>query len=152
MANNGHPTIDVYEFNSPGQATAGTDTTWTLDRIKRAGSITKVTYTPNADITGAANNNRAFTLLNKGQDGNGTQLLANKTMLSGINMSDFDETSIDINLNPALVKVIEGDILAWFSDANGTGMIDPGGLVRVEVTTSGAGHSAAGMVRGFPAL
>lgn len=152
MANNGHPTIDVYELQSPGQATAATDSIWALDRVKRAGAVSVCTYAPNADITGVATNNRVFNLINKGQDGNGTTVIATLTFGNGVNASDFDEKDIPLSGTVANRNVAAGDILAWQSDAVNTGMVDPGGLVHVEVTTSGVGHSAAGMVRGFPAL
>jgi hypothetical protein len=152
MGANGHPNVDVYKLNSPGQATAGTDSTFAIDRVKRAGTVTAVTYAPNADITGAATNNRTFSLINKGADGNGTTVVATLSMANGVNASDFDEKTIPLSGTAANLAVAEGDMLAWFSDAVNTGMVDPGGVVRVEVATTGAGHSSAGYVRGFPAV
>lgn len=149
---NGHPNVDVYELQSPGQATAANDSIWALDRVKRAGTVSVVTYAPNADITGAATNNRTFNLINKGQDGNGTTVIATLNFGNGVNASDFDEKTIPLSGVADNLVVAAGDILAWQSDAINTGIADPGGLVNVEVVTTGTGHSAAGLVRGFPAL
>lgn len=147
-----HPDMDLLELVSPGQATAANDSTWIVGRVKRAGNVTSVTYAPNADITGAATNNRKFDLINKGQDGNGTTVIATLTFANTVNASDFDEKVIPVSGTPANVAVAEGDILAWFSDAINTGIADPGGLVTVTITPKNTGHNSAGLVRGFPAL
>lgn len=146
---NGSPSVNVYELNSPGQATAANDSTFVLDKVKRAGSVSLVTYTPAADITGQNTNTRKFDLINKGQDGNGTTVIASLQFNSGINATDFDEKAITLGVAANLV-VAAGDVLAWFSDAILTGIADPGGLVKVEVTANT--HSTAGLVRGFPAV
>jgi len=115
---------------------AGTDSTIPIGRAPFAGAVSGVTYTPSADITGAATNNRRFQLINKGQDGNGTTVVATLSFGSGTNASDFDETTIPLTATVADRSVATGDVLAWFSDSVGTGIADPGGLVTVSIARS----------------
>lgn len=112
-------------------ATAGNDLTTVVARAPFAGTVTAVNYVAGADITGAATNNRTFTLTNKGQDGNGTTVVATLNMASGVNASDFDEKGITLSVVAAATTVAEGDVLAWTSLHVGTGIADPGGEVVV---------------------
>ena len=100
------------------------------------GNVTAVVYVPEADITGAASPaSRTFSLVNKGQDGNGTTVVATLAMVGGVNAADFDDKAITLSVVADATDVVAGDVLAWTSTAvGGTGLADPGGLVRVEVT------------------
>lgn len=100
-----------------------------------AGTVTGVVYVPEADITGAASPaSRTFSLVNKGQDGNGTTVVATLAMVGGVNAADFDERAITLSVVAGATTVAEGDVLAWTSTAvGGTGLADPGGLVKVTV-------------------
>lgn len=115
-------------------ATAGTDDSTVLGRAPYAGTVTEVTYTPDAAITGAATNHRAVRLRNRGQSGAGTTVVAELAFDAGINAAAFDERTIPLSGTAANLVVAEGDILEWFSDAIGTGMVDPGGLARCVIS------------------
>lgn len=101
-----------------------------------AGTVTGVSYTPKANITGAASPaSRTLSLINKGTDGNGTTVVASLALLGGVNPLDFDETAITLSVVAGATTVAEGDELAWSSaPVGGTGLVDPGGTVKVEIT------------------
>lgn len=129
-----HPLIRTIDAAVPAVGTAGNDATTIIGEAPFAGTVTAVTYTPASDITGAATNNRTFSLVNKGTDGNGTTVVASLNMANAVNASDFDERTITLSVVAGATTVAEGDILAWTSVHIGTGITDPGG--RVEVTIS----------------
>ena len=110
-----------------------TDDTITIGECPHDGTVTSVTYTPDAAITGAVSNHRALRLINKGASGVGTTIIAELAFDSGVNATAFDEKAITLSATPANLVVTEGDVLALFSEAVGTGMVDPGGTVQVTV-------------------
>lgn len=130
------PYLHRMEAVVPGMATAGTDDSVTLGRAPFAGTVSSVTYTPDAAITGANTNTRAVRLRNRGQAGAGTTIVAELQFDAGVNATAFDEKVIPLSGTAANLVVAEGDILEWFSDAVGTGLADPGGLARVEISRS----------------
>ena len=101
-----------------------------------AGVVTAVGYTPEAAITGANSPaSRTFTLVNKGQSGAGTTVVATLAMTSGVNGVAFDESQLTVSSTAADTVVAKGDILVWVSTAvGGTGLVDPGGRVEIELT------------------
>ena len=102
-----------------------------------AGTVTAVTFTPEANITGQASNYRTFRLVNKGSDGNGSTVVASLVFDSGsVTANDFDERTITLSVTPANLVVAQGDILAWDEVVTGSGLASPGGLVQVEITRS----------------
>lgn len=102
-----------------------------------AGTVTSVTFTPEADITGQATNFRTLRVINKGPDGNGSTVVASLAFSSGaVTATDFDEKSIDLSGTAANLVVAEGDILAWDETVTGSGLASPGGKVQVEITRS----------------
>lgn len=99
------------------------------------GTVTEVTYTPEANITGAASPaSRTFSLINKGQDGNGTTVVASRAMVSGQNATDFNEDALTLSATAADLEVVEGDVLVFNSlHVGATGLADPGGKVSVKI-------------------
>jgi hypothetical protein len=122
-------TIDV---RLPVMATAGTDLTSFVMRAPFDGGVTAVRFTADAAITGVNTNNRTFNLVNKGQAGAGTTVIASLAMNTGVNAVAGDELPITLSAVAGATDVVAGDILAWFSDAGGTGIADPGGLLSVD--------------------
>ena len=103
-----------------------------------AGTVTGVSYTPEANITGAASPaSRTLSLINKGQDGNGATVVATLALVGGVNPADFDEMALTLSGTPANLVVAAGDVLAFNSLAvGGTGLADPGGKVEVTIARS----------------
>lgn len=111
---------------------AGVDDNSVLAQAPYGGSVTAVAYVPEANITGAATNNRTLSLVNAGQDGNGTTVVASLTFDSGVTADDNNEKALTLGAAEDVV-IVEGDTLVWKSVHAGTGLADPGGLARVVV-------------------
>lgn len=128
----------VTQLTSPSEAVAAAaDATVIIGRAGFAGTVTEVTYTPEAAITGANTETRTFNLINKGTAGTGSTLVATLAMVSGVNGVAFDEKTITLSATAANLAVADGDILAWTSVHSGsTGLADPGGLVKVALSRS----------------
>ena len=128
------PLIRKLQATIPATAAAA-DYDQSLGEAPFAGTVTSVSYTPEANITGADVESRTFTLVNKGADGNGTTVVATLAMTNGVNMADFDEKALTLSVVAGATTVAEGDILAFVSTHVGaTGLADPGGLVQVEIS------------------
>jgi hypothetical protein len=116
---------------------AGSDATVIVGKAPWAGVVSGVTYTPEANITGHSTESRTFTLVNKGQDGNGTTAVATLAMVATVDGVDFDDKTITLSATAANLVVAEGDVLAWTSvHVGATGLADPGGRVTVTITRS----------------
>jgi hypothetical protein len=129
------PLVRVIEESVPAAATAASDDTL-LAQSPYAGTVTAVQYVPEVAITGAATNNRTVSLVNKGQAGSGTTVVATLTFASGTNATANNEVGLTLSSTAADLVVAEGDTLQWRSIANGTGLADPGGIARVTVSRS----------------
>lgn len=115
-------------------ATAGNDLSTELLVVPSDGTVTSVTYIPVSTITGAATNNRTVSLVNKGQSGGGSTVVATLTFDVGINATGSDEKAITLSATPANLNVSAGDVLLWQSTHVGTGIADPGGLVNLTIS------------------
>ena len=131
-----HPFVSTVQVRVPGQGTAGTDSTFTLCRAPYAGTLTSATYTTDAAISGHASNNRTLSIINKGQSGAGSTSMATVTTDGSNSFTAFDEKALTLSGTPANLVVAEGDILAFLSDANASGVIDPGGVVVLKIDRS----------------
>lgn len=103
-----------------------------------AGTVTGVSYTAIAAVTGAASPaSRTLSLINKGQSGAGTTAIATLALVGTVNLVAYDEKAITLSVTAADLVVADGDILAWSSAAvGGTGLVDPGGLVQITMSRS----------------
>lgn len=116
---------------------AAADYDQTIGEAPFAGTVTDVSYTPEAAITGANTETRTLTLVNKGAAGAGTTVVATLALTSGVNGVAFDEKALTLSAVAGATTVAEGDILAFVSTHSGsTGLADPGGLAQVEITRS----------------
>lgn len=126
------PLVRTISFVAPATATAAS-ASLVLGEVPFDGVVTAVTYTPNTGIAGANTNTRRVAVLNLGQAGAGTTLVADVQFNAGVNSVSGDELALTLaaagNRN-----VVEGDELQFQSNAVGTGIADAGGLVQVEIT------------------
>lgn len=101
--------------------------------VKRPGLVNSVVLYPNWTMNGADTNTRTYTLLNLGQSGAGTAVVATLALTSGVNLTRG--TSKTITLGAAADRVVAvGDVLAWRSAMSGAGLPDPGGRVVIQQT------------------
>jgi hypothetical protein len=116
---------------------AASDATTELGEVQFAGTVTRVAYIPSATITGANTDTRTINVINKGQSGAGTTVVATLALVSGVNATGSDAKALTLSGTPANLVVAQGDVLAFTSVHSGsTGLADPGGQVIVEVTRS----------------
>jgi hypothetical protein len=120
------------------QPTAGSNLTTIVQVAPRDGTVSAVTYTTVTAITGANTNTRSVSLVNKGQAGAGTTVIATLQFNSGVNTVAADEKTITLSATASDLLLVAGDVLQWQSTAVGTGIADPGGLVTI---TAGAKYA-----------
>lgn len=125
------PLARVVEADAPA-AVAATAQDTVLGKAPLAGAVSSVTFIPEAAITGAATNFRTFRLVNRGQDGSGTTVVASLAFdAATVTAAAFDERTIPLTASTA---VAEGDVLVFDEIVAGTGLASPGGHVNVTVT------------------
>lgn len=128
------PFVQVIERNVPAVSTANATDDTVLGQAPFACTVTSVQYVPEAAITGAATNHRSVSLVNKGQAGSGSTSVATLAFDSGVNAAANDERAITLSGTAANLVLAAGDTLQWRSVAVGTGITDPGGVVRVTIS------------------
>jgi hypothetical protein len=126
------PLVRKYEAEVPAIGAAATGSA--PIRCEFAGTVTSVTHVPVAAITGAATNNRTISVVNRGQDGTGTTVVASLNFANGVNAAAFDEKDITLSVVANATTVAEGDILELRSAAVGSGIADPGGTAFITVS------------------
>ena len=118
--------------NEVPAAAAATAQDNVVGRSPFSGAVTGVTFTPEAAITGAATNFRTYRLVNRGQNGSGTTVVASLAFDgAGVTAAVHDERTIPLTAN---TTVAEGDILVFDEVVAGTGLASPGGFVTVTVS------------------
>lgn len=127
----------VMEVQDPGVVIGATDS-FATKPVPGTGRVTAVTYTPEAASTGDNTNKRTYTLVNKGSAGAGTTVIATLDLITGVNLVAFDEKAATVSATDADLVVTEGDILAWVSTHAGTGLVDPGGTVKITIERAAA--------------
>lgn len=128
------PLRRVVEQDVPAVSTATNDADTILAQAPFDGTVAEVQYVPAAGITGADTNTRTVSLVNRGQDGSGTTVVATLTFASGTNATADNEVTVPVSGVADATNIVEGDTLAWHSAHVGTGMTDPGGLARVTLS------------------
>lgn len=126
------PLSDKLQFTQPAVATVGNSDTSIIGEVPYNATVTAASFTPDGNITGANTNTRIHRVVNRGQAGAGTTLLASLQYNSGVNATAGDELALTLTGTAADLNVTAGDVIAFESNAVGTGIADPGGLVQVD--------------------
>ncbi len=131
------PKIESLSATAPATTALVADVTMVAE-APFAGTVTEASYIPDAAVTGAASPaSRTVSVINRGQAGTGTTVVATLALLGGVNLVAGDERALTLSATPANLVVAVGDVLAWSSDpVGGTGLADPGGLVAVGLSRS----------------
>lgn len=111
--------------------TAATDGTQTIGDAPEDATVTGVTFSFDAAVTGDATNNRTLVVRNAGQDGTGTTTVATLAFGAGVNAAAGDEVAATLSGTPANLNVAAGDVLEVVETHGGTGLANPGGVVEV---------------------
>lgn len=99
-----------------------------------AATVTKVALVPEAAVTGDNTNLRTFTLVNKGQSGAGTTVVATLALTTGVNLVAFDEKLFTLSAVAGATTVAAGDVLQLNEVVTASGLAHSGGRVIVEFT------------------
>lgn len=130
------PLVRKLEATLPAVA-AASDADQTIGEVPFDGTVTGISFTPEANITGNTTESRALTVVNKGLDGNGATVVGTLAYTTGVNGLDFDEQAFTLSAVAGATTVLEGQILAAVSThAGATGLADPGGKIQVDITRS----------------
>lgn len=127
----------VMQGQDNGVVQASTDS-FVIGEVSGTGRVTEVSFTPEAASTGDNTNKRVYTLVNKGSGGAGTTVIATIDLTTGNDLTAFDEKLATLHATPANLVVTEGDILAWVSTHAASGLVDPGGIVKVTIERAAA--------------
>lgn len=131
------PFTEKFKAQTAGAA-AAVDSSEVVAEAPYALVVSKVTYTPEADINTADTESRTLTLYNRGIDGNGTTKIAELALVAAVtDLVNDDERDITLSVTAADLVVPVNAVLEWVSlHVGSTGLADPGGLVQVEYSRS----------------
>lgn len=137
MSPSGTPVAQRLDADIPAQGTAGTVQSKTIGEAQVAGVVTAVSITPSAAVTAHATNYRTFSVINKGQSGAGTAVVASfaTDTVSTDDLVAFDEKALTLGATADLV-VAEGDILAAVETVAASGVAHGGYTVSVDIARS----------------
>lgn len=108
------------------QATAATDETTELGECQTDGTLTEVSILPAAALTADATNYRIFQVVNKGQTGVGTTVMATlQTDLAGGSWVANDEKLMALSGTAANLLYSASDVLALVETHAGSGVAHP---------------------------
>lgn len=130
------PLIRVVEGDVPAQGTAGSTQDQVIGEAPFTGEVTEVTITPEAALTANATNYRTFRLVNKGQDGSGTTVVASfaTDTVTTDDLTAFDEKVIPLSGTAANLDVTEGDILVADETVAASGVAHSGYHMQVKIS------------------
>lgn len=103
-------------------------------------TIAAASFIPLTVLTGANTDSRTIQVLNRGQAGAGTTVIASKAFTSGVNAPAEDETTLTLSVTAADLVVTAGDVIEVKSlHVGGTGLAGVQGVVRLSLSrTAGA--------------
>jgi hypothetical protein len=97
----------------------------------KSGSVQSVSYNPVSKITGQDTNSRTLTLVNRGTPSNPKYTpIATLPLTAGVVLDPQVANNIPLTSE---VTFDQGDRIDWDSDAVGSGIPDPGGLVSADI-------------------
>jgi hypothetical protein len=115
-------------------ATIAADVDQAITEAPFDATVTKVALVPEAAATGDNTNFRTFTLVNKGQAGAGTTVVATLALTTGVNLVAFDEKLFTLSVVAGATSVVAGDVLQVNEVHTASGLAHSGGRVIIEFT------------------
>jgi hypothetical protein len=127
------PFTRVVEATIPAAAIAA-NTDQAVTEAPFDATVSKCALVPEAAVTGDNTNTRTFTLVNKGQAGAGTTVVATLALTTGVNLVAFDEKLFTLSAVAGATSVVAGDVLQLNEVVAASGLAHSGGRVVVEFT------------------
>jgi len=130
------PLSETLEATVSAQGTAGAAQDQTVGTAPFAGEVTAVSIIPEAAVTANGTNYRTFRLVNKGQSGAGSTVVASFATDTPTtdDLAAFDEKALTLSATAANLDVAAGDVLAADETVAGSGVAHSG--YRIKVTIS----------------
>lgn len=101
------------------------------------GTLTAASFIPNAAITGNDTNKFTLTIVNKGQSGSGTTVMATLDFPTGVSGVAFDEKAFTVSATAANLVTAAGDVICVVSThTGGSGLANPGGHIHCDLNAS----------------
>lgn len=122
------------EASIPAQGTAGTAQDTVIGEAPFAGTVTEVTFIPEATLAAHASNIRTFRVVNKGSDGSGTTVVASRSTVTSNGQTAFDEWTVTLSAVAGATTVAAGDVLIFDETIGASGVAHSGGRVKVQIT------------------
>lgn len=130
------PLVRTLSADVNKQAATAIDTT-IIGEVPFSGVVTSASYTAGSAIVGNDTNTRTLKVINRGTDGAGTTVVASLPLTvagAGGTVAANDEKALTID--SARDDVSVGSVLAFDESVASGGLVNPGGLVQVEITRS----------------
>lgn len=127
------PLRRTYTAVIPNSA-AGADFVVTVCSAPWDGSLVSAVYYPDTNITGADTNSRTYNVHNRGDDGDGTTLMASIAMEAGTDGAQYAavELAVASGEDAEDAECVAGDVITFESlHIGGTGLADPGGTIAI---------------------
>jgi hypothetical protein len=120
----------------PAQGTAGTVQDFVIGEAPYAGTVTEVTIIPEAAVTANATNYRTFRVVNKGQAGSGTTVVASfaTDTVTTDDLAAFDEKALTLSAVEGATTVAEGDVLVADETITAAGVAHGGYTIQVTIS------------------
>lgn len=119
----------------PAQGTAGTPQDEAVGTAPFDGTVSSVTIIPEAAVAANGTNFRTFRLVNKGQTGTGTTVIASLAT-SATSLVAFDEIALPLSGTAANLVVTAGDVLAADETVAASGVAHAGYTIKVNIDRS----------------
>lgn len=121
------------EANIPAQGTAGTAQDWVIGEAESGGTVQEVTLVPEANVTANATNYRTFRVVNKGQSGSGTTVVASLALDTPTtdDLTAFDEKTVPLSGTAANLVLADGDVLVADETVTASGVAHGGYTIKV---------------------
>ena len=109
-----------------------------IGRVPFSGFVSNVSIVPEAALTANATNFRTFRVINKGQAGAGSTVVASRPTSTPTtdDLVAFDEKAITLSGTPANLQVAAGDILVADETVAASGVAHSGYKIIVEISRS----------------
>lgn len=129
------PKVNTIQSSVPAQDSAVTVQDEVVGDAPFAGTVDRVTITPEAAVVANDVNNRTFRLINKGQSGAGNTVVASyRSDIAGGSLAAFDEKDLTLSGVAGARTVAEGDVLVMDEIITGTGVAHGGYEVEIDVS------------------
>jgi hypothetical protein len=123
--------MPLLQADVPAQATAATVQDFVIGEASHGGTVREVAIIPEAAVAADATNNRTFRVINKGQAGAGTTVVASHQTTTGGALVAFDEKLMTLSVVAGATTVVEGDVLVADEVVTGTGQAHGGYTIKV---------------------